>query len=376
MAAPHHALLPLIRGDELPPGTRITTEVVASAEEHGVAALVDAEVTRRGIDVGPDLRTRLAMSAMAAMAEHQAAEQVAAVVAHAAASLGIRVGVFKGVAIGHRFYPKPYLRPTIDVDVFVDPSQLHRMGELAAALGARGPERDGIDAMVAEGRVFEHTIDAGITSIDLHRDPMNMVLPTRSEHERWATMTAVDLPNGPTMATLDLEWTILQALLHAFRDNFADLLHIYDLDLMFDADPDWGRIAAIAAAEGWTDITRYAIAFVCDALGRTTPLPRRTTRASLLLIRKVWPDDLLLKGADSIVTSHRRQSALSLLTTGRRSGLVSAYTRRVVPPRDVIDVRTTPSDDPYAVALVKWRLEQRRRNTRMKHDAQTRQGNP
>ncbi len=366
MAAPHPVLLPLIRGDEIPPGTKITPEIVASAEEHRVAALADHQAARRGIDIGTDLRTRLAMSALAVVAENQAAENTASGVLAIADDLGIEVAIFKGIATGRQFYASPSLRPTIDVDVFVNPAQAGRIGEFFAALGGSDTDRRAIDAMVVEGRVFEHSIPFVGTDVDLHRDPINMVLPTIGEQDLWDTTIEIELANRVRTRTLDLEWSILQALLHAFRDNFADLLHVFDLDLMFDTDPDWDRIAAIAAAEGWTDITRFATAFVCDVLARPTPLPRRVTRSSLMFIRRVWRDDLLLRGEDSVVASMRRQTALSILTSGRRRELVSAYTRRIAPPRSVIELRSELSDDAYPVALYRWRKNQRRANIDMK----------
>jgi len=369
MAAPHQALLPLIRGEEMPPGVRITAQVVASAEEHGVAALLDHEVTRRDIDVGQELRTRLAMGALAVAAENQSAQAAAVSISETATDLDIDIAIFKGVAIGRRFYRNPSLRPTIDVDVFVNPAQVHRMGELFEALGSSHETRSAVETMVAEGRVFEESITVSGSTVDLHRDPMNMVLVSRLEQESWNSTIPFELTNGTILHTLGLEWSIVQALLHGFRDNFADLLHIYDLDLMFDDDPDWDRIATIAETEGWTDIIRFATAFVADALGRPSPLPRHIKRSSLLLIRRIWPNYLLLKGADSVVTSLRRQSALSLLTRGRRSELSLAYMKRIAPSRAVIDLRSQPSDDPYAVALYRWRREQRRTNLDMKDNA-------
>jgi hypothetical protein len=223
--------------------------------------------------------------------------------------------------------------------------------------------------MAASGRVFEHSIEVGGIHVDLHRDPMNLVLPTRQEHAMWDDTVTVSLPNATEVRTLSLEWAIIQALLHSFRDNFADLLHVYDLDLMFDDDPDWGQIAEIARSEGWTDIIRYATAFVCDTLGRPSPLPRQIARWRLKLIESIWSRDLLLQGADSIVTSMRRQSALDVLAKGRNVELAGAYAKRLAPPREVIDQRAGPTDDSYPVALYRWRLSQARSNADMRTDA-------
>jgi hypothetical protein len=65
MSAPHPALLSLLRGDEMPPDIRITPELVASAEERGVAALIAAEIQRRGIDVDQGTAATLSMPNLA-----------------------------------------------------------------------------------------------------------------------------------------------------------------------------------------------------------------------------------------------------------------------------------------------------------------------
>jgi hypothetical protein len=371
MPEPHPALLPLIRSEGLPPDIRITAEAVASAEEHRVAALVDAETQRRGIELESDLATRLAMSSLAAAGENQTALKAATAAQEAAERIGVDIALFKGLTTGVRWYKEPQARPTVDLDIFVSPFQLDRMSDLAVALGDDSPDVPVLDAMAASGRVFEHSILVEGIQIDLHRDPMNLVLLTRQEHAMWDDTVMVSLPNGLEVRTLSLEWAIIHALLHAFRDNFADLLHIYDLDLMFDDDPNWGYIADIARSEGWTGIIRYATAFVCEVLGRPSPLPKRIARWRLKLIESVWSRDLLLQGAESIVTSMRRQSALDVLTSGRTQELVGAYAKRLTPPREVIDLRAGPTDDPYPVALFRWRLSQARSNADMREDTDT-----
>jgi hypothetical protein len=370
MSAPHPALLPLIRGDALPPDTQITAEVVASAEDHGVAALVDAEFQRRGIEIDPDLAAALASSTFAAAEEHDTALNAVVTVQEVAAGIGVDVAVFGGLTTAARWYTEQQNRPAV-VKIFVSPTQVDRMGDLAVALGDESPDVPIIDSMAASGRVFDHSIPVEGTHVHLYRDPMNMPLLTLQEQAMWEDSVEISLPNALDVRTLSLEWAIIEALLNAFRDNFADLSHIFDLGLMFDQDPDWDRIADIAEAEGWTDIIRYASAFVCDALERPSPVPRRVARWSLKVMESIWPRDLLLQGADSAATSMRQQSALSLLVKGRAPESAAAYVKRVAPPREVIDLRAGPTDDPYPVALFRWRLSQARRSEPTKTDVQS-----
>ncbi len=41
----------------------------------------------------------------------------------AAESLGIEIAIFKGLAIGSQWYPRPDLRPAVDIDIFIDPAR-------------------------------------------------------------------------------------------------------------------------------------------------------------------------------------------------------------------------------------------------------------
>jgi hypothetical protein len=196
-------------------------------------------------------------------------------------------------------------------------------------------------------------------AVDVHRDPMNLVLPTRRQDLMWLRTDLLDLGDERSVRTLDLELSMVQALLHALRDNFADLLHLYDIELMGAADPDWDFIAAFAEAEGWTDIIRFSLGFVCDVFGHLSPLPRDLSPGSQVLIRMLWPSRILLQGVDSVVRSHHRQSAVSLLITGRRPDLANVMLRRIFPPRSVIDFRFPDSGGSYLFALARWRRAQR-----------------
>jgi hypothetical protein len=75
-------------------------------------------------------------------------------------------------------------------------------------------------------------------------------------------------------------------------------------------------------------------------------------------MESVWPRGSLLQGADSTGLSIRQQSALGILARGRSPELAGAYVKRLAPPREVIDLRAGSSHDPYAVALLGWRLSQ------------------
>ncbi len=225
----------------------------------------------RNIELDDGVAKRLTMSTLAAAAENGAALRALSTILDVASDLGMEVAVFKGVAIGSRFYPDPLRRPTIDLDVFVSPEDPGSLGTLVTTLGQTPSHGLAVDAMVAEGRVFEHSIVLDGTLVDLHRDPMNMVLAATDEQARWDRSEVITVADGLEVRTLDLEDTVIQAALHLFRDNFADLLHANDLRLMIEAGPDWDEVERRSAVNGWTDLVRYAVWAAADAFGMKIP---------------------------------------------------------------------------------------------------------
>ncbi|MCL1693354.1 MAG: nucleotidyltransferase family protein, partial [Actinomycetia bacterium] len=321
---------------------------------------LDHGVQHLGLEGDADALTVLAMLTLESAADLHAAQTALDTLLNVADDLGIDVAIFKGMAIGSRWYDDPSLRPAYDIDIFVAPEQLDRMGELAAHFDPAPGTEQAISAMVKENRVFEHTVSIDGFDVDIHRDPMNLTLESRLLGDIWVTAEPIELPNGTVVRMLNLEWSLIQALLHLFRDNFADLLHIYDVALMLDADPDWGAVAAYVEREGWTDLIRFSLGYVCDVLGRTSPLPTVISPQSRMLITTVWPRRLRLQGHDSVARAYRRQSLTGILVRGRRLETVRPLALRVFPPRSVIDHRSTATSDPYIVALYRWRRAQHR----------------
>lgn len=360
MGSPHPLLMPLLRGDDLPPETEITEEAIDSAEEHQVAALVGDVVTEAGYPIEHDLVARLTADTLAVEAEFAAAASTASRICHVASDLDIEIATFKGQAIAKRFYPIPNHRPSIDVDVFVGPLDTHRLPDLVTALGASADDAAAIDGMIHADRVFEASFELDGVLVDIHRDPMNMMILSPDEQDRWDRTTTFSLPDGTAARTLDLEDTVIQALLHLFRDNFADLLHVNDVRLMMARSPDWEVIDARATDGGYRDLIRFATWFVADQLAEDSPLPTEISRWRKLIIGGVWRPSLLLTAHNSHTHSLRRQFVLGALMDESPAAIGRSYLERLFPPRAVIDHRFEPDAGPYPVALARWRLAQRR----------------
>lgn len=359
MAAPHPALLPLIANDEVASTTPITGPLVDSAIEHGVAPLVDETVGRLGLNGDHEAVVRLAMHSLDSAAATAASRRALVAVDDIARDLDIDLAVFKGLAIGSRWYPKPELRPAADIDVFIRPDQMARLGEFVEAATSKPGSRPVVDLMIAEGRVFEYSVEVDGVTIDVHLDPMNLVVPIRQSELVWERTETIDVGGARLIRVLDLELSIIQALLHLLRDGFNDLLHVYDVSLMLDDGPDWAFIQEFADNEGLTDAVRFSVRVVCEALNRPAPIPTHMSRLNRAVAAIAWPQRSRLGGFDGGSDGPHRQSLASLLITGRRLAVASALVRRVFPPRTVIDDRHPGCDCPYPVALLQWRLAQR-----------------
>ena len=142
MAAPHPDLLRFVRGEDFPEGFRISMPIVNSATEHGLAPLLDDAVRDQGIDGDHEALVNLSMRSLASAGSTQAAIKALDRLVRVSDSLGIEIALFKGLAIGTRWYPRPELRPSVDIDVFVNPDHAHRLGELVEALDP-DPETSG-----------------------------------------------------------------------------------------------------------------------------------------------------------------------------------------------------------------------------------------
>jgi hypothetical protein len=274
-------------------------------------------------------------------------------------ALGVEIATFKGLAIGRRWYPRPELRPAVDVDIFTNPSRPEHLAALVEALTGDARRGSAVNAMVSERRVFEIPLVVDGVAFDLHLDPMNMIVPMRNRQLAWERTEQMPIGEGQAVRVLDLETSLLQALLHLFRDNFADLLHIADIGLMMDQDPDWDFVERTAALEGWTDIVRDSLGFSCHILGRESPLPRTLSAANRALISAIWPHRIRFEGAASLGRSDRRQSLASLLIRNRRLDVTRALARRTFPSRMVIEDRFENAGGSYPIALYRWRRSQR-----------------
>jgi hypothetical protein len=113
--------------------------LVGELDYHGLTLLVAPIITMLAkITPGtvPDA-SRRTLSALASRHRQLSAAREACVdrLLTAFAAAGITIVLLKGVALAHRIYPSPELRPMVDIDVLIDPAQAKAAVEVASELG-------------------------------------------------------------------------------------------------------------------------------------------------------------------------------------------------------------------------------------------------
>ena len=302
-----------------------------------------------------DALVLLAMRSLESAADAAAAEGALIRLVEESVHLGVELALFKGLAIGRRWYPQPELRPAVDVDVFINPNQADRIGSVVEALTEGDANRGAVDAMVVEGRVFEIPLAVNGVAVDLHIDPMNMVVPMRRRR---------CCGNEPSRcrsagSTRSERWT---SRCRSSRDSStcfgttSPTCCTSTTSLMMDHDPDWGFIAETAEREGWTDLVRESIGYVCDVLGRPSPLPRALGNEPPAR-SAIWPRRIRLRGDERLPgpTPIVRKPAHP---PSPRRGAGSERPGYSLPAA-VVDDRLGGSGAPYPVALYRWRRAQR-----------------
>ena len=349
MTSPDPALIHLCAEGEFPQESYVDSQIVESALEHGVGPLLDAAVRRQRIRSDREALLRLTMASLETAARNREATAALAHLVEVADSVGVRLGLLKGLSTGLRWYPDPDLRPAADVDVFVHPDDLPRFGALIGAFDRHVRHEPTFRSMVAEGRVFDHQVYSHGIEVDIHSDPINLLLATRQSKLIWQRTERISIPNGPNIAALDRELATIQALVNLMRDNFADLVHLNDARLMLSDSLDWGFIEEFAAEEGLTNIVRHSAGYVSEIFDQTSPFLPPTSAANSALVKVIFPARLRLRGVETTVRNFRRGALVGLAVSGRRRETALSLVQRFFPSRDVIGLRAPEISGPYPI---------------------------
>jgi hypothetical protein len=235
-------------------GAQLWSTLADEAEHHGVAPLIEPMIialSRKRAGAVPDdvRRAFVALASRhrrAAVAREKCIDQLLA----AFAIVGIPIILLKGAALAHRIYPRPELRPMVDVDVLIDPADMERAVAITRGLGYSFALRH--ESRFA-GRL--HHLPAATTyqsgfriTLEIHVDAIPTDLHDSLTFAALAAKPALFRrgggPPGLTLGHIDM-------LRHLARHAFGParrvrLIHLYDLwryQAIFRDEIDWPELA-------------------------------------------------------------------------------------------------------------------------------------
>jgi hypothetical protein len=238
--------------------------------------------------------------------------------------------VFKGAALAHTHYGRPWLRPRLDVDVLVAERGRERASRVLRDLGyERPPFVSGRLVMYQEPLVraeaggLEHVVD-------LHWRVANPQAVSRvlSHAEIAARSVTVPVPGGDLRVPCPADALVL-ACVHraAHHQDAQDLLWLFDIHLLASglAEADWRTVVGTARAGAVTALCARGLALVVERFGTVVPswvtaglAPPEFTEASAVFLRA------------GLTPAGRLRSDLNALAVADRARLLVEI---VVPPK-------------------------------------------
>ncbi len=366
MSRPHPTLLDVAAGRPL--GEIAEPEaLVVSAAEHRMLGLLHEALSGGEVAFPRNLAAGLAQHRLAIRVSNQVLWRTLARIDTVAAGHGIDLAAFKGVTNEARWYRGEGLRPCADIDVFVAPHHLDRIGELVRLLQPDHPVVGTIQAMIDGGAA--QGVDLHLpngTAIDLHQEPIKLGIPVRQLDEIWSTTGTVAAPDGTEIRVLAPEIALVQALLHLQKDRFSYLLGFVDVARMISgSDIDWDMVDRFVRGEGLALHTYESMRVVASWLDLDVPIPP-TGRLARRLWRVAWPPSSRLQGHVGMSRMVRTRYWIPFTMKGRRREALRWWWRIIFPPKRMVAYMHPDTRGPYLWRLVSFRLrlawERHRRN--------------
>jgi hypothetical protein len=271
----------LLRGDTVdPPAAGERDAVQALAAEHRVDLLASWRITDGGRDLAAwfgDAAPRIREDGRtAAIIDGLRQRELTTVLDTLAAVPGVDPLLFKGAALAHSHYPRPWLRPRVDSDILISPARTRQAFDALCDLGyTRPPATRGL--LVISQAFFTRTDRFGIThALDIHWKIANwhVVSAAMSHAELSARGVALDAL-GAAARTVTAADALLLACLHraAHHRDSDDLLWLYDVHLLGIrlTDAEWSTFAAAARRGGVTALCRRGLALARETFRTAVP---------------------------------------------------------------------------------------------------------
>ncbi|MEE9415065.1 MAG: nucleotidyltransferase family protein [Acidimicrobiales bacterium] len=335
----------------------VTAEFIEVIRLHRLEGVALLAIEKQRATATHDVRSALAMDVLAWQASR--ARMVLAVehLVPKIRALGIEPAIAKGLAIEDLTGPGSATRPAVDIDLFIEPAQVQRIGEILDLLE---PEADHalMGLLARQGWVFEETVEVLGVDVDVHRDILNCLVPSKDPDRLWSETS--DMRVGSTLVTRpNLELAILISLLHLARDGFSLMLGVHDLIRLFDREPEWAKLRALLTSQGLLQVGSYACATIDQLAGRSSPLSASLKPSYAKAMDRAWPHNRRWRGQRGVANAARTQNYVSLFITDRRLERAKALKNRLLLPNEVLNFRYPQGTGSYPSRLVGWRMHQR-----------------
>lgn len=351
MAAPHPALIDVAAGRPAGaidnPGT-----LIRSAVEHRMHGLLLTEIEQGRLEVPHEIQVKLATLCLRTRAHHQRLWAALDDVATTLDQQGVAVASAKGVTSELRWFDRMGERPSLDLDLFLDPAQNSRAGEIVATLQPSHPLAADVRELAVSGALQSVDIAFSGVPIDLHFDIFKLGVPLLHNEAIWQRRVAMRSPGGATLSALDPETSLALSLLHLLKDRFALLSGFVDVARIMSRESlDWSYLRTFLHSEGLEAPAFHALDVVCETLRLANPIANTSAGWRRVATRVLWPRSIRMQGREGRVRHHRRQFFLPFLMPGRRAAATCSLVRLVVPPHSLIDFYYPETSGP-----VVWRL--------------------
>lgn len=272
-------LCAVVNGDDiLPPPPEQHETLLNLAREHRVERLAAWRVNPAKLDAwfGAAAAELRAEARAHAVADAVHTRELRDVIEGLASIDGVKPTLFKGAALAHSHYPRPWLRPRLDSDIIVAPSRIERS---FARLRDLGYQREVATSgtLVTSQASFSRTDRFGLTHvIDLHWRIANMqVISGMLSHDELAR-GAVPVPAlGPHARAAAPADALTLACLHraAHHRDSEELLWIYDIHLLAGglSESDWNAVVARAQQSGAKALCARGLSLANGRFGTHVP---------------------------------------------------------------------------------------------------------
>ncbi len=252
-----------------------SSALIHAASYHGVLPLI-AERLRDRADIDLDLRQRLFQRATRMAASDVVRESELRGLLAAWQSAGVQPLLMKGAHLAYSIYTRSDLRPRLDTDVLIAPSE---RGDAEAVLRSLGYEA----SRHVGGELVSHQVSyvkrqglATVHAVDLHWKVANPQLfaDALPFDELWTDRTP--LPRlSPAAHGLSHPHALALACVHRVAHHYDSpcLIWLYDIHLLATAmtSDGWHRFVSLAQSRGISRIVRQGLTLTSRTFGTVVP---------------------------------------------------------------------------------------------------------